>query len=1531
MAPLLEALEERLAPAGLNEANFEQAVFRSDGILLTAGQGLQAAGAYMLYVESGQARVFLTDLNGNGQVDFNEVTGISAGDGLRLISFVDINGDIITNLNPDGTLTDYDPATPGNDGRVVLNSRIDSIVMRALTADDVSGNYMDKLAPTTFSIYGNIYAGGGLGTPTSTGLVIDTAGWSDLTSKFNGNSSREYLTGAPYPTVGYIVTGSAVSGHVYSFGAANGFSGKIATFVPSAGQIGGDVYGVRVGDGASLVDSQTTDFTTGRYQIGGIFTGNGGAGARGGDIHNVTLYDDIGGFRIVAGNGGDGVNGGNGGSIHNFADLGSHNSYVLIQTGDGGFGYNGKGGHGGSLSLGQFATTASVEITLGNGGGGTLAGGNGASLESASFTPTSQGELPIPLNIVTTYRNVGDIGTPHQIDFNNDGIGDIVYISDAPNQLVVKLGEKIQVGVDDADQPIYNYGVWDGSPTFYLQNPHYAESSERSSALAVANFGTEADPILGIITASSAENSRDGIYVYLWDSSLNNGTGGFTLPVRSSVPFFNIEGFNFLKSGGAITDIVVGDFDNDGKVDIAYTGQYRTDLGALYEVTSLVVMKGTGDGHFYVDFSYDPNTQTRNALPITNIATGKNAHQEVIIESTAAQANNKLTDLIVVSPLEDEIIETYNFRPSGDYSDGQLTEIASAIPQVKEREGGAPVGKSRDATPIDFTVMDVNGDGLFDIVTLTDDGYLVAFKGDADGNFQQDADKAGILLTGKDGVLGQNTNDLNGFFKGIVSGNFDGNSATPDIGIYTVPPTGNVRTLGFYTFTITGIDQDSVAALGFEGFSEPQSTDQDVIAFNTYQGKIDPNIAAGFIIGTPNSTKYNDATIQIGGPGGKDNPDGILNAEISYSDVYQQVIAGSGGNSLLGAGGAGGSIGAGVIQAPSEANGMPNASIQMLIPSEAEFNGAVFTFVAGNGGNGFTGGGKGGSVTGFATRFTGNIVSTVNLVAGQGGDAVLGNGGNGGDISKISAQGLVYAFAGNGGDGNVGGNGGHIISNGISNLLDSERSRNILKAGDGGDGIVAGGNGGSIDGFKNRFPAIIEGAGGVLSYTAGSGGNAVSGKGGTGGSVTNASPYSEDNNLSGSIAIIAGSGGNGLAGGNGGSIANFINNSTTTESVKAISFIAGSGGIGISQNGGNGGSIINVKVSGTGVGGNVADLPFDPPHLSFNRFIAGAGGDSYGAAGGNGGSISSLESSSSNSSLAIAAGAGGSGVSRGGVGGDVLNSRGNAAGSPNKVLVIAGDGGDAYGFTAQTIGGNAPAEQKALIAYGSNGVGGNGGNISGFTQPGAVKVITDLIAGNGGNLINYGNPNDPKAAVGKGGSISKVNLKGDAGDILSDQAIKSYNALGTTMAEFVRDVLAADSPPVLTNALGNVGVVAGSAGRVAVAANPATGGYQAAYGTNGSVTDFTAENIMSMVAGSVDRIAAILTISNINVASGGVVGAYKNTPVMHPADQPYYYTGPGQTGASTSTATVGGSLMDGAVLAINNKTNLSSTRIFTAQ
>lgn len=1527
----LETLEDRIAPAGLSGVTWKTASFDTP-ILLKAGEGLSdsagGTGGYMLHVAAGQALVFLSDLNGNGRVDPNEITGIAAGDGLRLTAFVDINGDIATNLRPDGTLTDSD-ANPlnGNDGRVILNSRIDSITMRTLTAADVGDNYLVNVRPTSYSIYGNIYAGAGFGV-VGGGLTIDTTGWSTLTSRFNGVAGNDYVGGDLYPSVGFIATGTAVTGKGFSFGTAASNSnvrGSFAEFVPAAGQIGGDIIGVSVGqttpgvvDPANPTAPVTPTVTPGKFGIGGLFAGDGGAGARGGNIQNVILFGDEGGFFAIAGNGGHGVNGGAGGSITNLTDLGSITTTVVIKTGDGGHGLTGRGGAGGTLTLGQFSTTGNISITLGDGGDGTLAGGNGAGLGSAKFTPTDLQAIPIPLKIVTTYRDAGDIGNlsydagtnsykPKQIDFDGDGIGDYAFIGKNPGQLGVWLSST----VDPITAPS---GI-----ISYLSSPVY--STDASQPLAVGDFN--GDGYLDIATASSAAYSHDGLYIYLWNPVSN----GFELPSRSAIPFWNIDFDQTgqaprLRSGGAVTDLVVGDFNHDGVLDIGLLQQNLFTIENDGKTTDLIVMSGSGDGYFYADFARDSNTQKITKVPITPVAKAK--HDEVLLGATAAERGNLDSDLLITVVPTTKAIATYDFGQGSVVGTTALKQTSTATGEYKvrtwsDKNDAVQFAQSATAaTPIDFAIVDIsaNGtaDGYFDLVTLNQNGVVIAFRGaSANGvSLAQPDGGRGMIVTGEFGPSGAPKDEYQSTFKGLLTGDFDGKADTTELAIYSIGASNN-QPLAMYSYTLSGYQQtytDGTKAAtggllyGSEfGFTKPSPLDNKVVAFATYTGDITSD-TTGFLIGTPNSEKIANAYLQT-------NTGSVFGLNLNGFNA----TLGNGGNSSLGAGGAGGSLGNGSLSVATD--GTISAGIQIVIPRSDNGFSQAFTYVAGSGGTGFTLGGAGGSVSGIAASYTGNgnLASDVLLVAGRGGDSITGTGGIGGSIRSLNVETLGLASAGSGGSGKVGGAGGSVTGNGIAGLFDATNSDIIVTAGDGGNGVTAGGSGGSITNFKVGFLALVGGIGGSIRYTAGNGGDAVSGRGGVGGSIVSVSPLDNINYLAGPIFLQAGNGGSGQTGGAGGSV-NTFRNSPLNNVPTVVSVVSGNGGVGYTGNGGNGGSITNVSATGTGISFN--------DNLLFNRAIAGTGGVSYGATGGNGGSIVSTIITSQTSSTALAAGAGGAGLLRGGLGGSVLSSQATSAGAPSKVLVIAGDGGSAYGYTS------AGSLQAQLLSAGTNGIGGNGGSISNFRGTGN-NVNTDLIAGNGGDLMSYGLGIE-RPGVGRGGSVSGIRLDGNAGNIAPDAAIQSYNGPGQSMQDFVNQKLLGNNGDTLTDADGNVGVVVGAAGRVSVNLSPSTQGYGAIGGVNGSVNGFSALNIMSMVAGSVNRISAILSLSGVSVPVGGVLGAYKNTPVPHqdafnpqvPLSGPLYF---GPDGSTTSSAIPGGRLMDGAIVT-NLPTSLQGPRVF---
>ncbi len=1512
---LLEQLEPRIAPASLAGTDYE-AITVGSPQLIKAGEGLSTSadgtGSLLLKVEKGQMLVFTTDLNGNNRFDPNEITGIAAGDGLRFTSFVDINGDIVTNLQANGRLSDSDgDRSNGLDGKLLLNSRIESITLRSVTAADLgpNGSVGNSIALSSYSVHGFIYAGNGLGGGGGTGLIIDTAGISDQVTKFSGgNVDRQ--TNDVVPNIGGIKTGTAASGSVYSFGynpadgsQAGGYGGALADFVPQIGQAGGDIIGIRVGAGAS---DTTADPSSAEYTIGFVVTGNGGIGARGGNIQDVALNGDTGGLRIVAGDGGDGIDGGAGGSITNLSDVGSYNSVVEIKAGSGGEGFLGRAGAAGQISFGTMITNGQVAIGLGSGGAGLNQGGSGTGLLSGKIQLSEgAGGAAEPVAVVSSWR-ADDSITPVVADFNNDGFADALFATQNPNQLGLRFGTA--------------GGIALGAPTLFFNAPIYGSPADISSGLVIADFNN--DGLLDIATASSRENASDGLRIFLNDdtwfdkaslsSSLFSGNYVDSY-VHNALPYLpselSVGGFQQHRRGFAVTDLVSGDFNGDNVTDLAYLMQGLAISTENPNRTNLVVLEGLGDGRFFANFGYDRTTDTRLNQPFDVAYSGENGWNEVMIKSSVTTEGDSSTSRIVMAQNQaTEFLVADYTAAAGTVTTATLAS-GSFYPNWQSPPPAEPPALTTPANILGFTILDIDQDGSWDMAALNETGALTTFQFDGTSDSQLEWVEGVGLVDGENTLFGDGGPE----FFAITTGDFDGDPTTTEIALLGDDP--DPAGWSFRYVELGGLDIFTTPAnLIISGSAQalaPADEGLDFAPFDLTDGDGTIPDAQGFVMLGKLTTTDDESLMQTP----------AANLPLSVNSTL--LVAGAGGDSRLGAGGNGGGLGSGAIvysvDSETGQSGVASSAIEIIQPAD-EFSQAIVALVGAPGGSGFTQGGRGGAISGLSAVYvSGTTVlgGAYNLRGGDGGSALLGSGGAGGALANFFTQTGRAFTAGNGGDGMTGGTGGNIQPNTPSGQAANQSSRVDATTGRGGDGITAGGQGGEIRGLVNEFLSLVRGEGGLMNFSTGDGGDAVAGRAGNAGAVIRSSPLAANNNLVGPLSILTGNGGNGLIGGSGGGISEFRNTSTVFSSISLVNLLAGNGGSGVTGNGGAGGSITDVTASGTGIG---LVNPLGPPQ-QFNRVIAGDGGDSFGLVGGAGGALNRVNSTANSSATALAAGLGGDGLSRGGVGGSVLNSFVDSAASNDaaKVVVFAGSGGNAYAALATSsnvgLSGSSPSI-LALRAFGGvAGIAGNGGSITGLTQPKTVEAAVDLVAGNGGSLMNYGSPADAKTNVGAGGSVTNIKLAGDAGRIASNVAIQSYGA------DFVQTTLRDAPDTQLTSAVGNVGVVVGEAGRVRGNLPGGDGGAK-----TGAVTNFSATNIMSMVAGSVDRIAAIRVISGINV-DGGILGAYKNTPIAHDASAPLYLAADGVT--RLDTPAVGGRLMDGAIITQKNSSGLQGARLFT--
>jgi hypothetical protein len=1553
----IEPLEQRIAPA-LAISHVVAAVAGSP-LVLHAGDMLSTAsigGAYLMFVEKGDAIVYTTDLNNNFQVDFNEITGIAAGDGLRLISFVDIHGDIVTNLRPDGQrLTDSDnDASTGFDGRVLTNSQIEKIELRSLTAADLPvGEILpDRLALSSYSIFGNIYAGRGFGA-TDGGLIIDIAGVPLQQAKFDGDTGFSKFVNVP-PQIGSIKVGTAASGELFSFGTSPagsglGFTGEdiqgaLQVFRVPAGQDGSDITGVRIADGVTP------------YNLGTLQAGDGGFNGRGGNISNILVTGDkAGGYGLIAGNAGDGTVGRQGGSISGFTDLGSITSQVILQSGNGGRGLLGAGGPGGLIDLSTTNPTniaGRVFVNLGSGGDGLTAGGDGASQKAGSFI-SPEGDIPFALNVASSTRSIGDIFNTistvtdengvvtvlapddpryhaiHSFDFDRDGTNDIVYTNRNPDQVVVVFG--FPGGGLDPQGLRYPGAL----PTLYLNAPSNPE------ALVVADFNGDGLPD---IASAAQDNSFAGVNVYLSKYAKDPQTGlpttlqGFYDPIYSPLPhvanYADALGNSYYQAAYKITNLVAGDFDGDGIMDLGLSTLQQV-IGPGDESAVVFIMRGDshpvtgpkGTGYFFADFVH---SGTPLGLPYSDGFFPQITYNDRVILKASALVDGG-RDYLFAMTLDQRDIALFDYVQPG--IDPDTSFLVANVPIFinlgrvdTNRDVGADKFSPVDAKGRDFTLFDLDNDGDLDIATLTQTpaNFLVVHTGDGTtGGFvissddpADGEDNTGIPLS-EDTPKGL---DLPDTLVGILTTASDDGRGNDVTLVSYNRPGGHIG--GFIEVTFTdGNAFTAVAGPSDSPILSRNNLDDTVLAFDTYRPDEATTTTVGYALGhAVTGDEDNDFILVTAGAGGGFVPQ--ANNGFFFS-------AGDGGDSATGRAGNGGQIG----NKLESAGGVITGTLDIQLPRLTAFE-PVVRFVAGNGGNGYTGGGDGGDVEGLTlTSLARPLTSAAFLFGGNGGASVKGTGGAGGDLDALSiVTGEVFA-GGHGGRGVIGGPGGSVLGNKISGLPDTTNANTAdiaVEGGHGGLGLKRGGPGGSIVNFTPDFLSFTgEAPFQLFHYKGGDGGNSLSGPGGNGGSVLNSSPVAEDNNVLADINLVGGRGGNGLTGGKGGTVDTFANAPGQGSLPASVTVLGGFGGFGTTGRGGAGGDVRNINISAKGVGTSwtldlsqpdkIEIFPGLPNLLSpilFGRYIAGEGAVSFGSVGGAGGSVNTATGIAASASFAVASGKGGDGLRGGANGGDVLggptSSIINASAVGNsKVLIIAGEGGDVFGAVAS------PSDP---LAYGGiNGTGGNGGSIANIRQDASQSTPVDLIAGNGGSTVNFGSPLDATTKAGKGGSIRNVDIAGNIGSINPNTPILAYNDIfaNESVADFVTATLVNGASTALNDALGNVGLVAGATGRVKDFDNDGILD-PASVGTNGSVVNVVASNIMSAVAGSVDRIASIQTLDNVRVRfEGAVYGADKAVPdPATPGGRPDYLD---EDGNLVTAPVLGGKLLDGAIVAKNDR------------
>lgn len=695
---------------------------------------------------------------------------------------------------------------------------------------------------------------------------------------------------------------------------------------------------------------------------------------------------------------------------------------------------------------------------------------------------------------------------------------------------------------------------------------------------------------------------------------------------------------------------------------------------------------------------------------------------------------------------------------------------------------------------------DLNGDGRGGIFEITGLAVGNKFRGsvftDINGSVATLLDNNGVFNSG---VL-QNSSIDQLAVTGRVSGNIlaGGNISNVAVGTILTPAVGfaTTQSVGFLVAGTAADGYDvSFGSTSFLPILGPQAQGSAGASISNI------TLAAGASggIGAGAGASGNN-----GGNGGS-----ITNVSVGSAEHAFWIVAGDGGNATLTAG-AGGQlknisvqfvdrdsspdpsspfrIASGAGGSSTEGRGGAGGTIERLhLTINGDALGLEIHAREGGSSGGNAVGGAGGSIlqsqillSGSLGRFDGPSLEGGNLtiLAGSGGDAVTGSGGQGGTIRDVTIQtaagGTINAFevsAGNGGisSSGIGGGGGgvdrlQVAAQAGIGFLNPQTGESmgalLIQAGAGGAGWLGARAGGNITASDIAINGAYLG-GSELSILAGNGGSVQAENGGiagAGGSIANSKVAVGEISNGGMLLRAGSAGGSGMTPGTGASGGSLSAVALTFQGLVGtnVQIEAGHGSDSATRPGGAGGSIDRFSLS-------VLTPSFVAASVTLQAGNGGAG-----STGGAAGRISGFSGivAGDLAELNLVAGTAGTGLTRSPVGGAILQTSLSVPGLLHDLRLTAGSGagdvGGAGGSIQNTVIQSVGGLERVFVTAGAGGTGtavsgGAGGSISGFRLSGSVSTVLNLAAGEGGNAT--GNTTI-RAAAGHGGSLSQITISG---------------------------------------------------------------------------------------------------------------------------------------------------------------------------
>jgi hypothetical protein len=429
-------------------------------------------------------------------------------------------------------------------------------------------------------------------------------------------------------------------------------------------------------------------------------------------------------------------------------------------------------------------------------------------------------------------------------DFNGDGLLDVVESDDLYN-LVYLQG--------------YGNGAFHAAPTYGLPNSF----NQRTFTESVATGDFNGDGIPDVVVGQDGNDGSTGVAVYLGkgDGTFFPGVsyGASNEDTNVAVADFNGDGFLDIAAidrnsqqidiflgkgdgtfdiGGSFatdtddgpepTELVLGDFNKDGKMDIAVANFGTADVGILL---------GHGDGTFAAPVTYPvgegyrPETigvgdlngdgfldlavpSFNGEQPILVVMLGKSDSSGTFQAPTSSNINGLPNEIAVGDLNKDGKLDLAISEVEGTTFDGQVEVLLgkgdgtfdAPVAYAASAFGGA----SGDSDPAAIQMADMNGDGNLDLVYINNNwGTLGVATGKGDGTLNAPVevptseDTWGMALAdvNGDGAVDVLTGeDDAGGFSVLLNGT--GTGAAPNFTVGTKTPSQTVASGASATYTL---------------------------------------------------------------------------------------------------------------------------------------------------------------------------------------------------------------------------------------------------------------------------------------------------------------------------------------------------------------------------------------------------------------------------------------------------------------------------------------------------------------------------------------------------------------------------------------------------------------------------------------------------------------------------------------------------------------------------------------------------------